>query len=130
MGPLGSGATIKLAVNAIIFGLNQSVAESLVLAEKAGVDRALAYEVFAAGAVGAPFVQYKRNAFVEPGAHPPAFSLELAAKDLRLILALAGQVGAEMPQAQVNLDQIAATAATGPDRDLSVVAVRLRGGLG
>jgi 3-hydroxyisobutyrate dehydrogenase/2-hydroxy-3-oxopropionate reductase len=127
MGPLGTGATIKLALNTIIFGLNQSVAESLVLAEKAGVDRARAYEVFAASAVGAPFVQYKRNAFVEPDAHPPAFSLELAAKDLRLILGLAHQVGAEMPQSKVNLEQVIAAAAMGPERDLSQVAVRLRG---
>jgi 3-hydroxyisobutyrate dehydrogenase-like beta-hydroxyacid dehydrogenase len=130
MGGLGKGATIKLAVNAIIFGLNQSVAESLVLAEKAGVDRARAYEVFAASAIGAPFVQYKRNAFVEPGAHPPAFSLELAAKDLRLILGLAHEVRADMPQSEVNLEQIAAAAASGAHQDLADVAVRLRGGSG
>jgi 3-hydroxyisobutyrate dehydrogenase-like beta-hydroxyacid dehydrogenase len=128
MGRLGTGATIKLALNTIIFGLNQAVAESLVLAEKAGVDRARAYEVFASSAVGAPFVQYKRSAFVEPDAHPPAFSLELAAKDLRLILDLAHRVAAEMPQSRVNLEQIMAAAAMGPERDLSAVAVRLRGG--
>ncbi len=39
LGPLGAGATMKLAVNAMVFGLNQTLAESLVLAEKAGVDR-------------------------------------------------------------------------------------------
>jgi 3-hydroxyisobutyrate dehydrogenase/2-hydroxy-3-oxopropionate reductase len=128
MGPLGTGATIKLAVNTIIFGLNQAVAESLVLAEKAGVDRARAYEVFAASAIGAPFVQYKRNAFVEPGVHPPAFSLELAGKDLRLILGLAHEVGAEMPQSEVNLEQVSAAAASGSGQDLADVAVRLRGG--
>jgi 3-hydroxyisobutyrate dehydrogenase/2-hydroxy-3-oxopropionate reductase len=61
MGPLGSGAVIKLAVNTIIFGLNQSVSEALVLAERAGVDRAAAYEVFMASAIGAPYVQYKRE---------------------------------------------------------------------
>jgi 3-hydroxyisobutyrate dehydrogenase/2-hydroxy-3-oxopropionate reductase len=106
MGPLGAGATIKLAVNSVVFGLSQSLAESLVLAERAGVDRALAWEVFKAGAIGAPFVHYKRDAFVEPGAHPVAFSLDLVAKDLRLILGLAEAVGASMPQTTLNLEQV------------------------
>jgi 3-hydroxyisobutyrate dehydrogenase/2-hydroxy-3-oxopropionate reductase len=129
MGRLGTGATMKLAVNAVVFGLSQSLAESLVLAERAGVDRALAWEVFKAGAVGAPFVHYKRDAFVEPGAHPVAFSLDLVAKDLHLILGLAGAVGARMPQTTLNLEQVTETArALGGERDLADVAVRLRGG--
>ena len=39
MGPLGTGAAMKLAVNTVIFGLNQAVAESVRLAEAAGIDR-------------------------------------------------------------------------------------------
>ena len=58
-----------------------------------GIDRALAYDVLAASAAGAPFVGYKRAAFVEPETTPVAFSLELAEKDLRLIRELAGGVG-------------------------------------
>src|SRR4029079_12497359 len=33
VGPLGSGAAMKLAVNTVIFGLNAAVAEGLILAE-------------------------------------------------------------------------------------------------
>ena len=62
----------KLAVNTIIFGLNGAVSEGLVLAERAGIDRATAYDVIAASAVGAPFVQYKRSAFVDPLSTAPA----------------------------------------------------------
>ncbi len=90
VGGLGSGAAMKLAVNTVIFGLNGAVAEGLVLAERSGIDRALAYEVLAASAVGAPFVAYKRAAFVEPESTPVAFSLRLAEKDLRLIQGQAG----------------------------------------
>ena len=93
LGPLGSGAAMKLAVNTVIFGLNQAVAEALVLAEAAGIDRAAAYDVLAASAAGAPFVGYKRAAFLEPDATPVAFALDLAAKDLRLIADLARDVG-------------------------------------
>lgn len=130
VGSLGSGATIKLAVNAVIFGLNQAIAEALVLAEKAGVDRVAAYDVFRASAAGAPFVEYKRAAFLEPETAPTAFALDLAAKDLRLILALADEVGATMPQSRANLEMIRAASADGGERDFSSVAGHLRDGAG
>ena len=53
LGPLGSGATMKLAVNSLVHALNVALAEALVLAEKAGVERSAAYEVFASGASAA-----------------------------------------------------------------------------
>lgn len=127
MGPLGSGATIKLAVNSIIFGLNQSLAEALVLAELAGVERATAYEVFAASAIAAPYTKYKQAAFTDPEGTPVAFSLGLAAKDLALILGLADEVGARMSQTQANLASIEETAsAMGDGADLSAIASHLR----
>jgi len=126
VGALGAGATIKLAVNAVIFGLNQAIAEALVLAERSGVDRVAAYDVFRASAAGAPFLEYKRAAFLEPETAPTAFALDLAAKDLRLILALADEVGATMPQSGANLEMIRAASADGGERDFSSVAGHLR----
>ena len=105
---------MKLAVNTVIFGLNEAVAEALVLAERAGIDRTVAYDVIATSAVGAPFVGYKRAAFLDPDGTPTAFALDLAAKDLRLITALADAVGAPIPQAAVNLDVIRAAVAGRP----------------
>lgn len=132
MGPLGTGAAMKLAVNTVIFGLNQALAEGLVLAEAAGIDRAAAYEVLAASAVGAPYVGYKRAAFLDPDGTPVAFSIELAAKDLRLICALADRVGLAIPQARTNLAalQAAAEATDGAGRDFSAVAEHLRATMG
>jgi 3-hydroxyisobutyrate dehydrogenase-like beta-hydroxyacid dehydrogenase len=128
MGPLGSGAAMKLAVNTVIFGLNQALAEGLVLAEAAGIDRARAYDVLAASAVGAPYVGYKRAAFLEPDTTPVAFALELAAKDLRLIEALSEVTGVPVPQARTNLAVIAEASRDGKEgRDFSAVAEHLRG---
>jgi len=128
VGPLGSGAAMKLAVNTVIFGLNGALAEGLVLAEAAGVDRTLAYDVIAASAVGAPYVGYKRAAFLEPDTTPTAFALELAEKDLGLITDLAERVGVPTPQARTNLDVIrAAEADVGRDADFSAIASHLRG---
>jgi 3-hydroxyisobutyrate dehydrogenase-like beta-hydroxyacid dehydrogenase len=127
LGPLGTGAAMKLAVNTVIFGLNQAVAEGLVLAEAAGIERAAAYDVLAASAAGAPYVGYKRAAFVDPDGTPVAFSLDLAAKDLRLIADLARASGVDLPQARADLAFIeAASAAGGGDRDFSGVAEHLR----
>lgn len=127
LGPLGSGAAMKLAVNTVIFGLNQAVAEALVLAEAAGIRRDVAYDVIAASAAGAPFVGYKRAAFLDPEGTPVAFALDLAAKDLGLIADLAAAVGVRMPQATIDLDVVrAAAAANGGHRDFSTVADHLR----
>lgn len=128
LGAVGSGAAMKLAVNAVIFGLDVALSEAIVLAERAGIDRAAAYDVLAASAVGAPFVGYKRDAFLAPDSTPTAFSLELAAKDLRLITGFAGAVGLPMPQAEANLALIGEAAETvGPERDFALVAAHLRG---
>ncbi|MGZ8502383.1 MAG: NAD(P)-dependent oxidoreductase, partial [Candidatus Limnocylindrales bacterium] len=128
LGPLGSGAAMKLAVNTVIFGLNGALAEGLVLAEAAGVERVLAYDVIAASAAGAPYVGYKRAAFLEPETTPTAFALELAEKDLGLITDLARRVGVPTPQARTNLDLIrAAESDVGRDADFAAIAVHLRG---
>jgi 3-hydroxyisobutyrate dehydrogenase-like beta-hydroxyacid dehydrogenase len=127
IGPLGAGAAMKLAVNTVIFGLNQALSEGLVLAERAGIQRAWAYDVLAASAVGAPYVGYKRAAFLEPDSTPVAFAAALAAKDLRLIGSLAADVGIELPQSTVNLAVIEALLSAGQgERDFSAVASYLR----
>jgi len=126
-GERGSGAATKLAVNALVHGLNVALSEALVLAERAGVERSTAYEVFAGGAGGAPFVQYKRAAYEDPEAAPVAFSIDLVAKDLELITGLGARVGAPMAQALAGLDIVRQAIAAGlGDRDLSAIAVFLR----
>jgi 3-hydroxyisobutyrate dehydrogenase-like beta-hydroxyacid dehydrogenase len=127
LGPLGAGATMKLAVNSIVHALNQSVAEALVLAERAGVDRAAAYRVFVNSAAGAPFVQYKQESFIHPESAPVAFSLALVAKDLDLITELAGQVGARMDLTDAGRALVDEALAAGyGERDLSALADLLR----
>ena len=127
VGPPGAGAAMKLAVNAMIFAINQSLSESLVLAERAGIARANAYEVIENSAAAAPVVHYRRPVFEHPGELPPSFTLDLTAKDLRLILELAAKVGAPMPQSERNLQVIEdAVAANRGGQDLGELAEFLR----
>jgi 3-hydroxyisobutyrate dehydrogenase len=127
LGPLGSGATMKLVVNAMVHALNAALAEALVLAEKAGVERSAAYEVIASSAVAAPFVLYKRVAYEKPEGSPVAFALDLVAKDLDLAGTLAARVGAEVPQLTTNraVVQRALDAGLG-QADLSALATVFR----
>jgi 3-hydroxyisobutyrate dehydrogenase/2-hydroxy-3-oxopropionate reductase len=128
VGKRGAGAATKLAVNALVHGLNVALSEALVLAERAGVERSVAYEVFASGAGGAPFVHYKREAYEHPETAAVAFSLDLVAKDLKLITGLGDRVGVPMDQAEAELEIVSRAIASGMgDRDLSAVAVFLRG---
>ena len=97
------------------------------IAERAGIDRALAYEVLAASAAGAPYVEYKRAAFLDPEGTPPVFTIELAAKDLDLITGFADRLDVPVPQARTNLDVLRDALADGhAGADFAAVAVHLR----
>ena len=128
VGERGAGAACKLAVNALVHSLNVALAEALVLAEKAGVDRATAYEVFSSGAAGAPFVHYKQDAYLHPEDAPVAFSLDLVAKDLELITGLGDRIGAPMVQTKAGFDVVREAIESGMgEEDMSAIALLLRG---
>jgi 3-hydroxyisobutyrate dehydrogenase-like beta-hydroxyacid dehydrogenase len=97
LGPVGSGATMKLALNLMLAVTNETIAETLVITERAGISRELAYEVLASGALASPYVGYKRAAFTDPATAPVAFSVALMDKDVGLALAMAQRLGARAP---------------------------------
>ncbi|MBX6371204.1 MAG: NAD(P)-dependent oxidoreductase [Acidothermus sp.] len=126
VGPVGSGAAMKLAVNTVLHGLNEALAEGLVLAESAGIPRSLAYDILAKSAVGAPFVHYKRRNFEDPDNASVDFRLALVCKDLRLIREFAEQTGVLLPQLDTNLRVAQRACEQMGDRDMSTLAVYLR----
>lgn len=127
LGGTGAGSVAKLAVNNILYALGNAVAESLVLAERAGLDRAQVYEVLENSAVAAPMLGYRRAAFLDPENTPAAFAMTLARKDLVLITELASALGVPVQQAEANLSLISAAVEAGlGERDMADVAVHLR----
>ncbi|MGW6725671.1 NAD(P)-dependent oxidoreductase [Nocardia sp. NPDC055029] len=88
-GPVGAGSTAKLAVNAVLAGLSQAVAEGILLAEAGGLDPATYYGILASSAAGAPYVGYKQQAYLAPESTPVAAPVSLIRKDLALALELA-----------------------------------------
>jgi 3-hydroxyisobutyrate dehydrogenase-like beta-hydroxyacid dehydrogenase len=93
LGPSGSGAAIKLSINLIIGATVQSVSEALVVAEASGIEREAAYDAIASSVVGSTFVDYKRDAWLDPDGTPTAFTLDLMLKDLGLALELGMATG-------------------------------------
>jgi len=112
LGPAGSGQVMKLAVNLVVYDLNAAVSEGLNLAEKAGVPREIAYSVFEESVVAAPYVKYKRPAFVGTDA-PVAMSLQLVQKDFGLIAELAAEVSAPIAGTRAVAELVAKAVSAG-----------------
>ncbi|MFO7778399.1 MAG: NAD(P)-dependent oxidoreductase [Nitriliruptoraceae bacterium] len=128
LGDTGAGSVMKLAVNNIVYALGNALSESLVLAERAGLERRVVYEVFEHSAIAAPMVRYRHDAFLDPEHTPAAFAMYLARKDLGLITDLAASVDLEVEQAQANLSLLSRAIEAGlGEKDMADVAVYLRG---
>jgi 3-hydroxyisobutyrate dehydrogenase/2-hydroxy-3-oxopropionate reductase len=104
VGPTGSAAVLKLAVNSVLYGLNQAVAEAVSLAEGSGVPPETTLDVLAAGAAGAPMLTYRREQYLHPEQAPITFTVDLARKDLVLALEQARRAGAPSGQLERTLE--------------------------
>jgi 3-hydroxyisobutyrate dehydrogenase-like beta-hydroxyacid dehydrogenase len=127
LGGAGAGAAMKLGVNVMIASQTVAISEALNLAEAAGIERADAYDVIAAGALASPFVEYKKAAFLDPDGTPPAFALDLMRKDLKLALEQGEAAGLPLFGAGAAAEAVTVAAGLeGGDEDLVRVADALR----
>ena len=103
LGKQSAGATMKLAINSVIHSLNQAAAESLNLAQAAGIELPLAFEALESSAACAPMLRYRKPLYLDEQAHQVTFTVGLAAKDVDLATRLAQTLYVQMPQAELNL---------------------------
>nr|WP_256386781.1 NAD-binding protein [Ruegeria sp. EL01] len=106
LGRIGAGAIMKLAVNSLIHGINQTLAEAMTLAEAAGIDTGIAFDVIEASAACAPMLRYRRPLYLDEAAHDVTFTVSLARKDMEITAGLAEQLGSAMPQGRVTLQHL------------------------
>jgi 3-hydroxyisobutyrate dehydrogenase len=104
VGPTGSAAVLKLAVNSVLYGLSQAVAEALALAEKSGVAPETSMDILSKGAAGAPMLTYRREQYLHPDTAPVTFTVDLARKDLALALEEAQRTGSPTGQMERTLE--------------------------
>ena len=89
---------VKLAINLVIGGLAQLMAEALVLGEASGVSRAALLETMGDSAAGAPFVKYKTEPLLRDD-YSATFTTRLMEKDVDLVLEAAEAAGVRLPLA-------------------------------
>jgi 3-hydroxyisobutyrate dehydrogenase-like beta-hydroxyacid dehydrogenase len=124
LGPSGSGATMKLVVNALLGIGMQAIAEAAALGEKAGLDRNRLLDVLSQTAVVAPAHVGKLRSAMK-GDYSPQFPIRLMNKDFGLIFNLAAAVGARMPAAGAAFEINARQSDEGEEQDFSAVILQM-----
>ncbi len=116
---------LKLALNLMIGGTTQLLAEALVLAERHGLERATVLEVIAGSAIGSPYVKYKQETLLS-GDYTSTFTASLLHKDLGLALAAGHDASVPLPVTALvqQLTQACIAAGMG-DLDLAVLVPHL-----
>jgi 3-hydroxyisobutyrate dehydrogenase-like beta-hydroxyacid dehydrogenase len=117
---------MKLVLQIMIAGTAQLMAESLVLGETNGLDRATMLEVMGGSAVGSPFVKYKSPPLVRDD-YTSTFTTAAMVKDLALALEAGNAVGAPLPVTALVQQFLHACMSTGmADLDFMVLFPTLR----
>jgi 3-hydroxyisobutyrate dehydrogenase len=92
----GAGTRMKLVLNHWVLAIVEGVAETVLLAERLGVDPQRFLEIIDGGPMGPPYAKLKGTNMIERR-YEPNFSLKLARKDADLI----AEVAADLPLARL-----------------------------
>lgn len=126
LGPIGSGAMIKL-INNFMCGVQvASLGEALVMIERGGLNREQALAVLTDGAPGSPLVKLIAPRMTTPD-YTPNFLLKLMAKDLGYALSEGEKLSAELATVDAALQVFKKAIAAGhADKDMSAIIEPLR----
>jgi 3-hydroxyisobutyrate dehydrogenase len=131
VGPSGSGQAVKAVNQVILAGTYLGVAEGIVLAMRAGLDVAQVVDALGGGAAQS-WVLANRSERMRSNDYPLGFKVALHRKDLGIALEMAGEMGADLPVAELAADFETDLVARGhADDDMSALArvIRARSGL-
>jgi 3-hydroxyisobutyrate dehydrogenase len=126
VGPVGSGARLKLINNFLSGSQVAALAEALSLIERSGLDREKALTVLTEGAPGSPLVKLLSGRMTARQ-YEPNFVLRLMAKDLRYAVSEADHqaLDLDMGRAALRVFEHAIAAGQGED-DMSAVVEQFR----
>jgi 3-hydroxyisobutyrate dehydrogenase-like beta-hydroxyacid dehydrogenase len=126
VGEAEQARVVKLAINLVIGGLAELMAEALVLSEASGVSRAALLETMGDSAAGAPFVKYTTEPLLRDD-YSATFTTRLMEKDVDLVLEEAASAGVPLPLAAELKRRIRAAVAAGyGDDDFMALYLNLR----
>lgn len=95
-GGVGMGAQLKLCFNLMVGHMAAALAESLVMAEKAGLNPERVMETIGEGAIASRFYEWKGNCMLDRD-FSTNFSLKLMHKDLNLVMQTAYGLNIPLP---------------------------------
>ena len=107
VGPVGSGARMKLAINLPLFVYWQALGEALLLCRPLGLDPERLMSIFADSSGGTNALKTRGSAIAAhlagKDAGPVSMAVELVCKDLRTMIAEAKALGGTLPAAETAL---------------------------
>lgn len=121
VGPFGAGSRMKFVANLLVAIHNVAAAEAFTLAERAGLDPALTYEVMANSAGSSRMLQMRGPMMVKRRYVPATMKLDVWKKDMQVIEAFAHEVGAWTPLFAATAALYEKARADGPGRDTAAV---------
>jgi len=116
LGPTGQGSRLKLVVNSWVLALTSAAAEAVALAQGLGLDPQLFLDAIHGGPLDVQYAHVKGGAMIR-GEFPPAFPLDGALKDARLIVEAATEAGVQARVAEAVAAHLQAAAEAGHGRD-------------
>lgn len=119
VGAAGAGTRLKVVVNSWIVSLVEGAAETIALAEGAGVDPHQFLEAVSGGPLDLPYLQIKAKAMMERD-FEPSFRLALASKDAKLAEDLAERHDLDLPMLAAISRRLAESVPEHGDEDMSV----------
>jgi len=124
-GSNGAGSRAKLVINLLLAMTMQGISESLILAEKFGLDRSQIIDMMQQSSLASPFLGFKRHSLITED-FPAAFALKHMYKDLGLILEEARKNGAVLPATSAAFQTHKAAMNHGMgDQDMAVIFAEL-----
>jgi 3-hydroxyisobutyrate dehydrogenase len=126
VGPVGSGALLKL-INNFVCGVEvAALAEAMTMIELGGLDRAKALEIIANGAPGSPLVKVVSTRMANQD-YLPNFRLRLMAKDLDYAIREGKKLSIELTTASAALGSFQRALASGyGDQDIAALIESVR----
>ncbi len=118
VGDAGAGTRLKLVVNSWVLTVTEGAAETIALAEGLGLDPSLLFQAIDGGALDLPYLRVKGNAMIQRN-FDPAFRLELAAKDARLVEESARRAGLDLPVLAAVAQRMTEGAGEHGDKDMA-----------
>jgi 3-hydroxyisobutyrate dehydrogenase len=118
LGEAGTGTRMKLVINSWLLSLVEGLAETVAFAESIDIDPAQFLETIAGGPIDNAYAQMKGRMMIERS-FEPAFKLELAAKDARLVLEAAERHDLDLPMLDAIRSQLEEAAEEHGEKDMS-----------